>query len=237
MNLKPSLWPGTVGTRLQATGAALACLLAGPVAADELKVGRTLLRTDASVQIESITLPAEEVRGERHAVYQRRLVRLNQGATQAASYLVIEELGSQGGIFEWTGICSGVKPSANLFVHNPLRRLNDHCVLAFESSDLGESLAVLDKVAAEHAQQRDWKLDTEGYVVRATYTLTSGAIMTVLAVVPKPFAGLPVTGPLPLSGTELPEGVRAWALQLGEEVKTSVSSLSGKWQLPPIKQQ
>ena len=227
MNPRPFLPPVAV----------LVCMLAGPVAADELKVGRTVLRTDASVKIESVSLPAEEVRGERHAVYQRRLVRLSHSTAQQPSYLVIEELGSQGGIFEWTGICSGIKPSADLFLHNPLRRLNDHCVLAFETSDLGESLAELDKVAAEHAQQQNWKLDTNGYVVRATYTLTSGAILTVLAVVPKPFAGLPVTEPLPASGAKLPEGVRAWALQLGEEVKTSVSSLSGLWQLPSIKQQ
>ena len=213
------------------------CFLASPVAAGELKVGHTVLRSEPAVLIESITLPQKEVRSDRHAVYNRRLVRLSQAGAERPSYLVIEELGSRGGIFEWKGICSGMKPSAELFLHMPLRRLNNQCVLAFESDDLGESLGELDKVAAQQAELKDWKLDSEGYVVRATYTLTSGAIMTVLAMVPKPFAGLPVTAPLPKHESKLPEGVIAWAIKLGDEVKTGVSSISGQWQLPPIKQQ
>ena len=212
-------------------------VLATPAGAGELKVGHTVLRSESTVQIESIALPQKEVRSDRHAVYNRRLVRLSQAGAERPSYLVIEELGSRGGIFEWKGICSGIKPSAELFLHMPLRRLNDQCVLAFESDDLGESLGALDKVAAQHAELKDWKLDSEGYVVRATYTLTSGAIMTVLAMVPKPFAGLPVTAPLPRHESKLPEGVIAWAIKLGDEVKTGVSSISGQWQLPPIKQQ
>lgn len=240
MNVTTSHRQGARIARLRTTGTTLpllACVLALPVAADELKVAHSVLRTEPSVQIEAIALPREEVRGDRYAVYDRRLVRLNQATAERPSYLVIQELGSRGGAFEWQGICSGIKPSTDLFLHNPVRQLNDHCVLAFESSDLGDSLAALDEVAAEYAQQRNWKLDTEGYVVRATYTLTSGAIMTVLAMVPKPFVGLPVTTPLPPHVSQLPEGVIAWAMKFGDEVKTGVSSLSGKWQLPPIKQQ
>ncbi|HEY0817640.1 MAG TPA: hypothetical protein VGD46_02610 [Rhizobacter sp.] len=217
-----------------AVALALSCM--GAAQAADLAVGRTVMQLPPGVEVLSVELNPRDIPGDGHLVAKRRLVRVEQ-AGQPASHLVIASVHGRGDRFEWSGSCRTVKPSAKVFVYSPFHTVRDQCVVVQGPYELGGSLEVIDEKAAQAAASQQWTVGDEGYIVHAKHGLESGALLSVTAFIPIPFAGLPVTGALPPHSSDVPAPVIAWALALEEQVRTGVQSLSGKWQLPPIKQQ
>jgi hypothetical protein len=212
---------------------ATSLLALGAVAAP-VQVGRSVLDVPDSVDAQSFALPAKSVDGDGNLVLERKIVRWTPAGTATPSVLLIEGITSGGSRFEWGDSCRAVKPGADVFVHRPFHSSRDQCVVAVGPVDLASFFASVHKdVAADPG----WRPSGEGYFVRATLSISSGAHMNVNAYLPRPFAGGGWQGSVPAHDAEFPEHVAAWAMALQQQVESSVLSLSGKWQLPLIKQQ
>lgn len=189
------------------------------------------------LRLQGVDLPTRAVPGDGNIQLQRRLARLVSPEGTVAGHLIVENVASGGSRFEWSEGCKSIKPSAKVFVHSPFNTARDYCVLVQGPYHLRGSLERIDAEAAKRAEAQQWDVGEEGYIISVNFALMSGANMSVMALVPAPFVGLPVTEPLPKHEAAPPDGVIAWGMALGQEVQSSVLSLSGKWQLPPIKQQ
>jgi hypothetical protein len=234
--------PLYAATAFRGLAASLAGVLVSSVAgaqpspAEDLKVGRSVMRVPQGVRVEGVPLSDRAIAGDGNIRAKRALVRVTPASANMPSYLLIENVAAGGGRFEWSESCKSIRRAANVFVHSPINTSRDYCVIAQGPFDLKSTLDRLNSEAGRAAVQQQWPVDGEGYVISASFALASGAYMKVQALVPQPFAGLPVTEPLPEHTSQVPESVIAWAMSLGQETQTSALSLSGKWQLPPIKQ-
>jgi hypothetical protein len=226
---------------LHVAGLALASMALGAAvpacAATELKVGRSVLVLADEAGLDEAELPTTSVSGDGNLRLYRTLARLATGPEGASSFLLIENVTSGGGRFEWNESCKGIKPTPRLFVYSPFNTARDQCVMASGPYLLDGLFGPDEAAALQAARAREWPLKGGAYYVRVSFALSSGAMMVVQALVPTSTAGMPVADSLARQASELPPGVIGWAMALGEQVQKSVLSLSGNWQLPPIKQQ
>ncbi|MBX3621109.1 MAG: hypothetical protein KF891_14155 [Rhizobacter sp.] len=215
-----------------------ALLVAGASAAGahELRVGRTIMQTSAGVQVDSVELSTKVVPGDGDLRAERRMARLDSPGQTWPAYLLVENIDTGGGRFEWHESCAHVKPSARVFVYSPFHTNRDECVVVQGPFDLTAALEQLDSQAYALATARGWKLGSQGYIVVATFAIESGSMLSVTALVPTPFSGLAShdIGPSTAQASGVPPSAIAWGLALGKEVQSGVLSLSRKWQLPPI---
>ncbi len=210
------------------------------VAESPVEVARAALYPAEGMMLESATLPPVKPGGESRNEAQRKLVRVTaSGASDALpTYLVIESVVVGGGMYryEWGDGCQSIKNANDMFVHRPFHTTRHYCVFAVGPVPLKHAFASFDKSAYPLAEKMGWvPEDGAGYLVHAMLGLETGAFLSIEAYIPEPFAGLPADHPIPADGSRVPGEVVAWAMALGEQVRSSMLSLSGKWQLPPIR--
>jgi hypothetical protein len=215
-------------------GAALACTLAS-AHADEVRVGRyrLILPDGLAVAGQSFDAGRTGSSGEVGLSMDGRLLRLSSPANDAVALVVLRTIHGQGN-FQWFESCRNVKTDDRTFVHSPFDVLRDECLVVAGPVDLDGSLRASVPACGAVMDRAGWALKSGGYFVSATFSLSSGEMLDVIALVPAPFAGVPATAPLPANRSRVPNEIVAWGVALIEQVKAGVLSLSGQWHLPPI---
>lgn len=210
----------------------------GWAAGQELRVARSVMQVPDSIEVESVELPARVIGGDDDIKVPRKLAKLLAADKATSAVLVVESLAGAGSRYEWNEGCKSIKRNEHSFVYSPINTARDHCVRVVGRVNLQDALKTVAPEAHERASMLGWDLPQTGYYISAHFALGSGAFMSVTALVPEPFTGLPVTKAIPdNNASNVPNEVIAWAMALSEQVQGSVLSLSGQWRLPPIKQQ
>jgi len=129
-------------------------------------------------------------------------------------------------------------PDDNAYVHKFNRGISTYiplqCLHVRGPVRMPRDLAVFGKPLAEAFASQQVAAPAVGYVLDVFVCNENGAMVEIIALIGRDFAGLPARPAVDFLPKGLPAGVAAWGDKLGEEALGTLSSWSGRMTVPPV---
>lgn len=199
-----------------------------------VNAGHTVLTLPTGMKAFSAPLTRQFTGGDPIRI-DRQVVLLSLGDRSPEAAMLIEST-REAGRYIWTESCKQLHNDAHTFVFSPFHAMANECTFAVGPLDLasviGRSFADVEQTLKSGGQSVP---EGVGYVIRSTYASWGGSMLSTTVFVRDPLPRLSTAPETMPDDTGVPTAVVAWTHALNEQVRGAMLSISGKWQLPPLK--
>lgn len=205
---------------------------ATPVVAGRAK---TELPNDQRWEVEALASPDIRINeGNFTMPSQTQVLRLVSGSNRTDAILIVTgNVGGQIGNVSWGSSCPKEATSTGLFVLNRSTEYKDNCLLVLGPVKIDSVLKQVSPELAKTMREKEALFGGGGYFVRASYA-SGSTRLGIDAFLRQDFAGSKTSLPTGESTGGIPAEIVQWGNTLVDELKGSVHSITGRFQIPRL---